>query len=223
VAADDSHGSKDSLLGFAPVRFSQPLAPGSIGGKHWVTVVRQDPKETFAPLADLVAKVLLYGLAVLAVLWGTGLLAARRIARPIQLLHGGVQEIGSGRLERRLELKTRDETRNWPMRSIRWPRIFSGPSGRSNSGWERCALEEKYRDLIEHSPEMIYQLTAASICPRTRPVSISWVINDRNAHDEAVGCGAARTGVSGAAIPRAAVLKAEHDGNRPARQRRAPH
>ena len=51
VAADDSHGSKDSLLGFAPVRFSQPLAPGSIGGKHWVTVVRQDPKETFAPLS----------------------------------------------------------------------------------------------------------------------------------------------------------------------------
>ena len=46
---------------------------------------------------------------VLAVLWGTGLLAARRIARPIQLLHGGVQEIGSGRLDRRLELKTGDE------------------------------------------------------------------------------------------------------------------
>ena len=37
------------------------LAPGSIGGKQWVTVVRQDPKETFAPLADLIAKVLLYG------------------------------------------------------------------------------------------------------------------------------------------------------------------
>ena len=51
VAADDTHGSKDSLLGFAPVRFSQPLAAGSIGGKHWVTLVRQDPKETFAPLS----------------------------------------------------------------------------------------------------------------------------------------------------------------------------
>ena len=37
-------------------------------------------------------KVLFYGLAVLAVLWGTGVLAAPRIARPIQLLHGGVQE-----------------------------------------------------------------------------------------------------------------------------------
>jgi PAS domain S-box-containing protein len=159
VAADDSHGSKDSLLGFAPVRFSQPLAPGSIGGKHWVTVVRQDPKETFAPLGDLVAKVLLYGIAVLAVLWGTGLLAARRIARPIQLLHGGVQEIGSGRLERRLELKTGDEIEElagaFNQMASNLQRSFGQIEQRMK---EVRALEEKYRDLIEHSPEMIYQL-----------------------------------------------------------------
>lgn len=159
VAADDSHGSKDSLLGFAPVRFSQPLAPGSIGGKHWVTVVRQDPKETFAPLADLVAKVLLYGLAVLAVLWGTGLLAARRIARPIQLLHDGVQQIGSGRLERRLELKTGDEIEKladaFNQMASNLQRSFGQIEQRMG---EVRALEEKYRDLIEHSPEMIYQL-----------------------------------------------------------------
>ena len=159
VAADDSHGSKDSLLGFAPVRFSQPLAPGSIGGKHWVTVVRQDPKETFAPLSDLVAKVLLYGLAVLAVLWGTGLLVARRIARPIQLLHGGVQEIGSGRLERRLQLKTGDEIEEladaFNLMASNLQRSFGQIEQRMG---EVRALEEKYRDLIEHSPEMIYQL-----------------------------------------------------------------
>src|SRR5262249_22620391 len=102
VADDDTHGSKDSLLGCAPVRFREPLAPGSISGRHWVTLIRQDPRETFAPLTDLVVKVLLYGFTVLAVLWSTGVLVARRIARPIQLLHGGVQEIGSGRLERRV-------------------------------------------------------------------------------------------------------------------------
>jgi PAS domain S-box-containing protein len=159
VAADDSHGSKDSLLGFAPVKFSQPLASGSIGGKHWVTVVRQDPRETFAPLTDLVAKVLLYGLAVLAVLWGTGVLAARRIARPIQLLHGGVQEIGSGRLERRLELKTGDEIEAladaFNQMATNLQRSFGQIEQRMK---EVRALEEKYRDLIEHSPEMIYQL-----------------------------------------------------------------
>src|SRR5262245_26163105 len=159
VAADDSHGSKDSLLGFAPVRFSQALASGSIGGKHWVTVVRQDPKETFAPLADLVAKVLLYGLGVLAVLWGTGLLVAQRIAGPIQLLHGGVQEIGSGRLERRLELKTGDEIEEladaFNQMASNLQRSFGQIEQRMK---EVRALEERYRDLIEHSPEMIYQL-----------------------------------------------------------------
>src|SRR5438477_6497373 len=42
----------------------------------------------------------------LAVLWGTGVVVARRIARPIQLLHDGVREIGSGRLDRRLDRKS---------------------------------------------------------------------------------------------------------------------
>ncbi|HEY7128747.1 MAG TPA: PAS domain S-box protein [Nitrospira sp.] len=159
VAADDSHGSKDSLLGFAPVRFSQALAPGSIGGKHWVTVVRQDPKETFAPLSDLVAKVLLYGLGVLAVLWGTGLLVARRIAGPIQLLHGGVQEIGSGRLERRLELKTGDEIEELADAFNQMASNLQKSFGQIEQRMKDVrALEEKYRDLIEHSPEMIYQL-----------------------------------------------------------------
>ncbi|BCA54347.1 putative Histidine kinase [Nitrospira sp. KM1] len=159
VTDDDSHGSKDALIGFAPVRFTERLAPGSIGGKHWITVVRQDPHETFAPLAELVAKVLLYGLAVLAVLWSTGLIVARRIARPIRLLHDGVQEIGSGRLDRRFELKTGDEIEGladaFNEMAANLQRSFSQLEQRMV---EVRRLEEKYRDLIEHSPEMIYQL-----------------------------------------------------------------
>jgi len=45
VAADDSHGGRNALVGFAPVRFGESLAPGSLGGKQWITVVRQDPQE----------------------------------------------------------------------------------------------------------------------------------------------------------------------------------
>ncbi|HXH86048.1 MAG TPA: PAS domain S-box protein, partial [Nitrospira sp.] len=159
LAKDDSHGSHNALIGFAPVRFTEPLAPNSIGGKQWITVVRQDPHETFAPLAELVAKVLLYGLAVLGVLWGTGVVVARRIARPIQLLHDGVQEIGSGRLEKRLELKTGDEIERladaFNQMAANLQRSFGQIEQRMG---EVRRLEEKYRDLIEHSPEMIYQL-----------------------------------------------------------------
>ena len=159
VADDDSHGSRDALIGFAPVRFTERLAPGSIGGKQWITMVRQDPHETFAPLADLVAKVLLYGLAVLAVLWGTGIVVARRIARPIQILHDGVLEIGSGRLDQRLELNTGDEIERladaFNQMAANLQRSFGQIEQRMG---EVRRLEEKYRDLIEHSPEMIYQL-----------------------------------------------------------------
>lgn len=159
LASDDSHGRHDALIGFAPVRFSEPLAPGSIGGKQWITVVRQDPEETFAPLAELVAKVLLYGVAVLGVLWGTGVVVARRIARPIQVLHDGVQEIGSGRLDQRLELKTGDEIERladaFNQMAANLQRSFGQIEQRMV---DVRRLEEKYRDLIEHSPEMIYQM-----------------------------------------------------------------
>ncbi len=159
VVADDSHGGRNALVGFAPVRFGESLAPGSLGGKQWITVVRQDPQETYAPLAELVAKVLLYGLLVLAVLWGTGVVVARRIARPIQLLHDGVREIGSGRLDRRLELKTGDEIEGladaFNQMAANLQRSFAQIEQRMV---DVHRLEEKYRDLIENSPEMIYQL-----------------------------------------------------------------
>jgi PAS domain S-box-containing protein len=159
VAVDDSHGGQNALVGFAPVRFGESLAPGSLGGKQWITVVRQDPQETYAPLAELVAKVLLFGVLVLAVLWGTGVIVARRIARPIRLLHDGVREIGSGRLERRLELKTGDEIEGlaeaFNLMATNLQRSFAQIEQRVV---DVRRLEEKYRDLIEHSPEMIYQL-----------------------------------------------------------------
>ena len=159
LVADDSHGSRNALIGFAPVRFGESLVSGSLGGKQWITVVRQDPQETYAPLAELVAKVLLYGLLVLAVLWGTGVVVARRIARPIQLLHDGVREIGSGRLDRRLELKTGDEIEGladaFNQMATNLQRSFAQIEQRVV---DVHRLEEKYRDLIEHSPEMIYQL-----------------------------------------------------------------
>jgi len=74
-----------------------------------VTVIRQDPEETYAPLGRLVGRVVLYGALVFAVLIGTGLIVARRIAQPIKILHDGVLEIASGRLDQTLQIRTGDE------------------------------------------------------------------------------------------------------------------
>ncbi|TKB93289.1 MAG: PAS domain S-box protein [Nitrospira sp.] len=158
VAADDSHGNKRALIGFAPVRFADQLATSSIGGKRWITVVRQDPSETFAPLGELMVKVLFFSMMVLVVLSVTGVIVARRIARPIRMLHDGVQQIGSGRLEQRLEIKTGDEIERlahaFNQMASNLQRSFGQIEQRMT---EVRQLEEKYRDLIEHAPEMICQ------------------------------------------------------------------
>jgi len=185
TTADDSHGNRDALIGLAPIRFSEELAAGSLGGKRWMTVVRQDPVETFAPLGDLMAKVWLFGIVVFVGLSGTGVLLARRIARPIQLLQEGVQQIGSGRLDQRLELQTGDEIE-------RLAHAFNQMAGNLQRSFgqieQRMAevrqLEERYRDLIEHAPEMICQLDREG---RFVHVNKTGLEKLGYAHDEMVG------------------------------------
>jgi PAS domain S-box-containing protein len=162
TAANDSHGGQNSIVGFAPVRLGDDLTPNSLGGKRWVTFVRQDPEESYAPLSRLVVQVTVYGLGVFGVLLLTGLAVARRIARPINLLHEGVQRIGSGRLDQQLELKTGDEIEQLAD-------AFNKMAANLRVSFEQIEhrmedvrrLEARYRDLIEHSPEMIYQLNKA--------------------------------------------------------------
>jgi len=111
VAEDDSHGGKNSIVGFAPVRFPVALAPESLGGGgvKWLTFVRQDPKETFAPLNQLLWKVSLGAVGVFLLMLLAGLFLARRIVRPIQALQAGAALIGRGELGHRLDITTGDE------------------------------------------------------------------------------------------------------------------
>ncbi|MEK6603432.1 MAG: PAS domain S-box protein [Nitrospirota bacterium] len=111
VAEDDSHGGKNSIVGFAPVRFPVTLAPESLGGGgvQWLTFVRQDPRETFAPLDQLLWKVSLGAVGVFLLMLLAGLFLARRIVRPIQALQAGAALIGRGELDHRLDITTGDE------------------------------------------------------------------------------------------------------------------
>ncbi len=161
-AENDSHGGRNGLVGFAPVRLGEDLVPGSLGGHRWVAFVRQDPEETYAPLNKLVWQVALYGVGVFGVLWGTGILVARRITKPIRSLHEGAQRIGGGHLDHRLHVKTGDE-----IEDLAGAFNTMADNLRSSFGelerkmGEIRQLEERYRDLIENSPEMIHQLDKA--------------------------------------------------------------
>lgn len=162
VAADDTHGGRNSIVGFSPVRLGDRLAKGSLDGKRWLTVVRQSPEETYAPLNQLVMKVAAYGAIVLGVLWVTGVLAARRIVKPVQILHEGVQRLGTGSLDHQLALKTGDEIEElaeaFNRMAVNLKASFAQLEQRMA---EIRRLEERYRDLIENSPEMIHQIDRA--------------------------------------------------------------
>ncbi len=105
----DTHGARDSLVGYAHLRIQETLAPESFRGRQWLTIVRQNPEETYAPLRHLLVKIAMYGVVVFGILWLAGLVVARKIMSPIQTLHEGVKRIGSGNLEYPLVVKTGDE------------------------------------------------------------------------------------------------------------------
>ncbi|RMH36970.1 MAG: PAS domain S-box protein [Nitrospirae bacterium] len=159
MAEPDSHGKFGSIVGFAPMHLGLNLAPESFGGREWRVVVRQDPTETFAPLNQLLTKVVTYGGAVFVVLWVTGVLVAGRVVRPIELLYEGVQRIGQGDWGHHLTICTGDEIE-------RLAQAFNAMAGNLKDSFaqlnqkvaEIAQLQEKYRDLIENSPEMIHQL-----------------------------------------------------------------
>lgn len=158
-ADQDTHGARNSLVGYAHVRIQETLAPESFGGRPWMTIVRQNPEETYAPLQQLLVKVAAYGVVVFGILWVTGLIVARKIVSPIQTLHEGVQRIGSGNLDHPLVLKTGDEIEAlataFNTMAVNLKQSFS----QLNTQMEEIRqLEERYRDLIENSPEMIHQI-----------------------------------------------------------------
>lgn len=109
IAADDAHGGKDSIIGFAPVASTLRADAGYFGTKAWYIFIRQLPDETYAPMYALLWKVSLLVLSLLIALPLLGLFAARRIIRPIGLLIEGAGLIGQGRMDHRISIKTGDE------------------------------------------------------------------------------------------------------------------
>ncbi len=159
VAESDFHGAKNTIVGYAPLHLGMTLADESFGGQVWQMLASQDPAETYAPLDLLLTKVLAYGAAVFVVLWGAGVVVAGRIVSPIQVLSEGVEQFGGGQLSTPIALRTGDEIE-------RLAETFNGMAGNLQRSFTQLhqkveeigRLEEKYRDLIENSPEMIHQL-----------------------------------------------------------------
>ena len=125
VAEDDAHGGHNSIVGYAPIRFTHPLSESSLGGHQWYAFVRQDPAETYAPVYTLLRTVGMIGFGMVTALASLGFFVGRLFVKPILLLQEqadairqSVRDLASagrfdralrGATERRVTVRTGDE------------------------------------------------------------------------------------------------------------------
>ncbi len=105
---EDEHRIK-SIIGFAPVEGNSSFSPASFGGKSWYISVRQDLSEVYTPIMELLWKVSLIGISLIGVLAFVALSRARQIVKPLMQLQKGIELIGQGSLNYRIEVETKDE------------------------------------------------------------------------------------------------------------------
>lgn len=108
IAANDAHGGKDSIVGFSPLETYNDLIK-SLGVKRWHSFIRQDPKEVYVPIQNLLKWIALSGILGMGVLSVLGYYAANRIVTPIRKLQEGTRLIAEGRLDQPLDIHTGDE------------------------------------------------------------------------------------------------------------------
>ncbi len=157
VAEDDAHGGRDSIIGFAPVLST--FENNWFDGKRWYIFIRQEPGEMYAPIYSMLIRVSVVGFVLIAILSFTGIYATRNIVRPINELYKGVEFIGQGKLDYRLNIKTNDEieklANEFNKMAEELQRTYTALEERNK---ELGTSESRYKDLVENSPEMIHSV-----------------------------------------------------------------
>jgi signal transduction histidine kinase len=102
------HGIR-AIAGFAPVKHSLTSVPVIYKDKDWSLVAATPESRVMAPLNSLFFQAIGFSAAMLILVSLGGLAFARRILRPIHVLQDGVEEIGQGNLEHRIDIRSGDE------------------------------------------------------------------------------------------------------------------
>ncbi len=161
VAKDDAHGGKDSIVGFAPVLSTINPVTGWLDGNRWYVFLRQSPGEMYEPIYSLLARVTIFAFVLIVFLALTAVYAAGDIVKPINELYRGVELIGQGKLDHRLYVKTGDEIEKladeFNKMAEELTKTYTTLEERNK---ELETSEERYKDLVENSPEMIHSVNA---------------------------------------------------------------
>ncbi len=97
------------IFGFAPIEHSLALRSVIYEGKDWSVAAGAPESRVTGPLYSLFMGIIGLSALMLAVVALGGVALAQRTLRPIRVLQEGVQEIGQGNLEHRIDIRSGDE------------------------------------------------------------------------------------------------------------------
>lgn len=147
IAEDDAHGGHNSIVGFAPINFTNTLTESSLAGNKWYAFVRQDPAETYAPVYTLLKTVGMIGFGMVIVLASLGFYVGRLIVKPIFLLQEQADSI---------RVRVRDLAS-----SARYERVLAGSADRRvtvQTGDELESLARAFNQMIETLEESLKKI-----------------------------------------------------------------
>lgn len=105
----DGHGDGETVVAFSRIAMSNDDGLGEPGIRPWRVVVTQERAELFAPIRQALWEVSGLGAGLMGILVLFGVLAGRRLTRPVLVLQRGAERLAQGDLGHRLRFKTDDE------------------------------------------------------------------------------------------------------------------
>ena len=104
IAEGDKPGEGEELFAHAHSKGYKDF-----GGLGWILIVEHKTDEIFAPVVKLRKRILAASMTITILAIGLGLVISKTISRPIDKLASAAAEIGRGKLDTRLEVRSKDE------------------------------------------------------------------------------------------------------------------
>jgi signal transduction histidine kinase len=143
------HGGAGAKIGRDPDGTKVLSAFQTVQPVGWRVFVEEPLSEAFAPLKAAIWRTALLLVAFLVLAIATSVLLARRLVRPIESIHAAAASIGSGALDQRIEVSSRDELGELAEEFNR----MAGRLQESHTGLER-KVQERTRELAEALAEL---------------------------------------------------------------------
>jgi PAS domain S-box-containing protein len=105
----NGHGNGQTVVAFSLVSLTTTLNTQNVGVRPWRVAITQERSELFAPIHRALWAISGLGTILVGILVLLGILAGKKLIRPILALQQGSEVLARGNLGYRLQIKTHDE------------------------------------------------------------------------------------------------------------------